>query len=155
MYVIIPITFIWIALKPQTSGPECKQMVDMTSGHTFLASAFEPTEEEIEDAVRDRRAARRTGAAITRRKAVEPVKAAKAETRRFSNSWLQPDDSDDDLPDAATLFHLQTMVKNEPMVVKPETNASEVSWDSEHANVSFNFCSVHVPCLRTGLTRST
>ncbi|KAI0669018.1 SNF2 family N-terminal domain-containing protein [Trametes maxima] len=76
--------------------PTCKKMQDLTPNAVFLSSAFQPSDEELQAAVR---AARR---AKQRSPSPPPVKKFKVEAISFSDS--SDSDSDDDLPDLAELM---------------------------------------------------
>ena len=75
------------------SGPTCKKMTDLKD-KTFKASAFEPTEEEVEAYIRSKR----------REKHNRHVKKQSRSPSPISLSDSLETDSDDDVPEVADMF---------------------------------------------------
>lgn len=90
-------------------------MIDMTSARTFRSSAFQPSEEEMDDAVRDRR----TGSS-SKRSVTQPLAKKTKEPRRFAESLMDIDDSDEEMPDVATFFGNRPVKEEKKPVIKPE-----------------------------------
>jgi hypothetical protein len=91
------------------TGPSCQKMVDLSAERTFVAAAFEPTEEELdhhEYLKREKqRAKRRSVLPNSRKKSPSPSPTDPLDR------IIELDDSDDDLPDVDDIFN--TPVKKE------------------------------------------
>ncbi|KAF9485841.1 hypothetical protein BDN70DRAFT_870738 [Pholiota conissans] len=99
--------------------PTCKKMTDLKD-HAFKSSAFEPTEDELDEYMRTKR--REKNNRHTRRSPT-PVKVIK-DLSDFSES---DSDSDDDLPDVADMF--ASKLKNNKAMAKGK-GSNNVDMDS-------------------------
>ncbi len=78
----------------RTSGPTCKKMTDLKD-KTFKASAFEPTEEEVETYIRSKRREKQKRHGKKQSRSPSPI---------LSLSDALDTDSDDELPEVADMF---------------------------------------------------
>lgn len=114
-------------------GPTCKKMNDLSTPKTFKSAAFEPSEEDVYNAARDKRKQRlgkKRGAGSASRSKVkhedsddmeEPKQVVK---RRFTGLPADLDDSSDEMPDLSIkdLFAERDAKKEAKKVVKKEVS---------------------------------
>ncbi|KZP27972.1 hypothetical protein FIBSPDRAFT_917816 [Athelia psychrophila] len=121
------------AAKGHRPCPTCKKMNDLSTPKTFKSAAFEPSEEDVYNAARDKRKQRlgkKRGAGSASRSKVkhedsddmeEPKQVVK---RRFTGLPADLDDSSDEMPDLSIkdLFAERDAKKEAKKVVKKEVS---------------------------------
>jgi hypothetical protein len=94
------------------AGPTCKKMNDLNQTKVFKSSAFEPEEDEVEEANRARKRARQLAPKKSVRKSIVSNAGSSGSDSeievsapsRFRGATPELDSSDDDMPDFSQLF---------------------------------------------------
>lgn len=98
MYTFKQCLFEWNS--PIAPGPSCKKMVDLSPQKTFIAAAFEPSDEELDDHARAGRG-RRRDKGYTQSKDIK----MRPPTTDFDIDISSSDsDSDDEFPELKDIF---------------------------------------------------
>lgn len=140
-------TLIVLVLNASTLGPVCKKMCDLTPQKVFKSSAFEPDKEELQEAARASKRARRSGPSKpeARKQAqavsvdsdeedddsVSPVKS------RFRGGTPLGDSSDEELPDFSQLIASKGNFKKQNKGKKQKRVMSDVLQPFCHTLASY------------------
>jgi hypothetical protein len=103
------------------SGPTCKKMMNLTPAKVFKSSAFQPSDEELEDSLRVRHRAIEPASSDENMRSLSPTPLPKRKVRRL-------DDSDDELPDMSQLLAERRggrSVKQKRLFMEEEEEESE------------------------------
>jgi hypothetical protein len=128
------------------AGPTCKKMNDLNQTKVFKSTAFEPEEEELEEAHRARKRARQPAPKKSvHQSAVSSAGLSDSDSEievsapsRFRGATPELDSSDDDMPDFSQLFANGGKLKK-----KVKKAAGKKTLGPQSDDVRITFCSLH------------